>query len=572
MSLIINGESISKGICIGQAVRIDKNNIDYAPSYIKESQIPKEIEKFKKSLINIREGYEKSRAKVKDNATITKLIDTQLHFIQDKSFQKSITKKIKNNFYTANWSIATEYQKIENEFKRIEDKYIKERLIDIKQMIISLLNFLRDDKSGSNLKKINLRNKIVIADEITPKEIIDIYYNHGSGVITSHGSKSSHSSILSKSLSLPMMIKADTSNNIIKENDVLIMHSENNEIIINPDQSEIKYFKSLNDKNTSLKRDLKKILKKKSITSDGEIIKIMSNIELSEEVKFLDNNCDGIGLYRTEYLYMNRCNLPSEEEQVIAYKKVFKRMVKKTVTIRTLDIGSDKEVSENIKVGDIAKNPALGLRGIRYSLVEKNIFKTQIKAMLRAGYNKNLRILIPMITNVNEIYMAKEIINEAQIELRNERKRYTEQYMLGIMVEVPACALQADILSKHIDFMSIGTNDLVQYTLAIDRIDDEVSNLYDPTEPAVLNLIKKVIDSCNKSEIDVSVCGEMAGETFYTKVLLGLGLTSFSMHPQAIPEVKNIILDSNTTKIRKAINKILKCNDRIDRENLIRNL
>jgi phosphotransferase system enzyme I (PtsI) len=247
-------------------------------------------------------------------------------------------------------------------------------------------------------------------------------------------------------------------------------------------------------------------------------------------------------------------------------------MVKKTVTIRTLDIGSDKEVSENIKVGDIAKNPALGLRGIRYSLVEKNIFKTQIKAMLRAGYNKNLRILIPMITNVNEIYMAKEIINEAQIELRNERKRYTEQYMLGIMVEVPACALQADILSKHIDFMSIGTNDLVQYTLAIDRIDDEVSNLYDPTEPAVLNLIKKVIDSCNKSEIDVSVCGEMAGETFYTKVLLGLGLTSFSMHPQAIPEVKNIILDSNTTKIRKAINKILKCNDRIDRENLIRNL
>jgi phosphotransferase system enzyme I (PtsI) len=247
-------------------------------------------------------------------------------------------------------------------------------------------------------------------------------------------------------------------------------------------------------------------------------------------------------------------------------------MVKKTVTIRTLDIGSDKEVSENIKVGDIAKNPALGLRGIRYSLVEKNIFKTQIKAMLRAGYNKNLRILIPMITNVNEIYMAKEIINEAQIELRNERKRYTEQYMLGIMVEVPACALQADILSKHIDFMSIGTNDLVKYTLAIDRIDDEVSNLYDPTEPAVLNLIKKVIDSCNKSEIDVSVCGEMAGETFYTKVLLGLGLTSFSMHPQAIPEVKNIILDSNTTKIRKAINKILKCNDRIDRENLIRNL
>ena len=572
MSLIINGESISKGICIGQAVRIDKNNIDYAPSYIKKSQIPKEIEKFKKSLVSIREGYEKSRDKVKDNTTITKLIETQLHFIEDKSFQKNITKKIKNNLYTANWSIATEYQKIENEFERIEDKYIRERLIDIKQMVISLLDILRDNKNSSNLKKVNLKNKIIITDEITPKEIIDIYYNHASGVITSHGSKSSHSAILSKSLSLPMMVKADSLNNIIKDNDMLIMYSENNQIIINPNQNEIKYFKSLHDKNTSYEQSLKKVLKKKSITSDGKIIKIMSNIELSEEVKFLDNNCDGIGLYRTEYLYMNRCSLPSEEEQVLAYKKVFKSMIKKTVTIRTLDIGSDKEVSENIKAGDIAKNPALGLRGIRYSLVEKKIFKTQIKAMLRAGYNKKLRILIPMITNVNEIYMAKEIINEAQIELKNERKKFTEEYMLGIMVEVPACALQADILSKHIDFMSIGTNDLVQYTLAIDRIDDEVSNLYDPTEPAVLNLIKKVIDSCNKAGIDVSVCGEMAGEAFYTKVLLGLGLTSFSMHPQAIPEVKSIILNSDTKMIRKTINKVLKCDNRIIRENLIRNL
>ena len=572
MSLIINGESISKGICIGQAVHIDKNNIDYAPSYIKKSQIPREIEKFKKSLTNIRKGYEKSRDKVKSNATITKLMETQLHFIEDKSFQASITKKIKNNLYTVNWSIATEYQKIEKSFEGIEDKYIKERLIDIKQMVISLLDFLRENKSGTNLKKVNLRNKIIIIDEITPKEIIDIYYNHASGVITSHGSKSSHSAILSKSLSLPMMVKTAASNSIIKDNDVLIMHSENNEIIINPDKNEIRYFKNLDDKNTSLENNLKKVLKKKSVTSDGKIIKIMSNIELSEEVKFLDNNCDGIGLYRTEYLYMNRSNLPSEEEQVLAYKKVFKRMIKKTVTIRTLYIGSDKEVSENIKAGDIAKNPALGLRGIRYSLVEKNIFKTQIKAMLRAGYNNKLRILIPMITNVNEVFMAKEIINNAKIELKNERKKYTEEYMLGVMVEVPACALQADILSKHIDFMSIGTNDLVQYTLAIDRIDDEVSNLYDPTEPAVLNLIKKVIDSCNKAEIDVSVCGEMAGEIFYTRVLLGLGLTSFSMHPQAIPEVKNVILNSNVQKTRKAINKILKCDKRITRENLIRNL
>ena len=572
MSIIINGEGISKGICIGQAIYIDKNNIDYAPSFIKKSQVDKEIERFKKSLSKIKVEYKKSINKVIDNAAITKLIETQLYFIEDKSFQKNIINKIKNDLHTVNWSIATEYQKIEKSFEGIQDKYIKERLIDIKQMVMSLLSLLRENKSGQSLKKVNLHNKIVITDEITPKEIIDIYYNNGLGVITSHGSKSSHSAILSKSLSLPMMVKADASNNIIRNNDFLIMHPENNEIIINPDQDEIKYFKSLDDKNISLELGLKKILKKKSITSNGKIIKIMSNIELSEEVKFLDNNSDGIGLYRTEYLYMNRSDLPTEEEQVIVYKKVFKKMMNKSVTIRTLDIGSDKEVSENIKAGDIAKNPALGLRGIRYSLVEKNIFKTQIKAMLRAGYNKKLRILIPMITNVNEIYDAKAIINNAKIELKEERKKYTDDYALGVMVEVPACALQASELSKHIDFMSIGTNDLVQYTLAIDRIDDEVSNLYDPTEPAVLNLIKKVIESCDRAKIDVSVCGEMAGEAIYTKLLLGLGLKSFSMHPQAIPEVKNIILNSDTEKIKKTIAKVLKCDDRSTRESLIKNL
>jgi phosphotransferase system enzyme I (PtsI) len=247
-------------------------------------------------------------------------------------------------------------------------------------------------------------------------------------------------------------------------------------------------------------------------------------------------------------------------------------MKNKPVTLRTLDIGSDKEVSENIKVGDIAKNPALGLRGIRYSLAERNIFQTQIKAMLRAGYNNSLRILIPMITSLNEIIKTKELINNAKLELKKQRKKFTNKYDLGIMIEVPACALQADQLAEHVNFMSIGTNDLIQYTLAIDRIDDEVSSLYDPTNPAILSLIKKVIESCNKSLIDVTVCGEMAGEKSYTKLLLGLGLKSFSMHPQAMPEVKDIILNSNVDKIKRKVNAILKSNDRFEREQLIRNL
>ena len=572
MSIVIKGLSVSTGICIGKAILINKDDINYAPSFIKKSQVRIETKRFLKSLASIKEEYKKSRDKIKNNLPMAKLMETQLFFIEDQDFQIHIIDMIENNLYTANWAIAIEYKSIKKSFDDIKDKYIKERLIDIKQMVISLLDLLQSNKKENIYSKINLKNNIVITDEITPKDVIDIYQKQGSGVITSHGSKSSHSAILSKSLSLPMVVKAESSKEVIRNNDDIIMDLDNEIIIVNPDQFELEYFKGIQSHRHSLQKSLRKVLKKKSLTDDGIKINIMSNLELSDEVKFLNNDCDGIGLYRTEYLYMNRNDLPSEKEQMSVYTKVFKAMKNKPVTLRTLDIGSDKEVSENIKVGDIAKNPALGLRGIRYSLAEKNVFQTQIKAMLRAGYNNSLRILIPMITSLSEIIKTKELINNAKLELKKERKKFTNKYDLGIMIEVPACALQADELAKHVDFMSIGTNDLIQYTLAIDRIDDEVSSLYDPTNPAVLSLIKKVIESCNKSSIDVTVCGEMAGEKSYTKLLLGLGLESFSMHPQAIPEVKDIILNSNINKIKRKVNAILKSNDRSLREKLISNL
>ena len=572
MSIILKGLSVSRGICIGKAILSNKDDINYAPSYIKKSQVKSETKRFLKSLVSIKEEYKKSRDKIKNNLPMVKLMETQLFFIEDQDFQTHIIDMIENDLYTANWAIAIEFKNIKKSFDDIKDKYIKERLIDIKQIVLSLLDLLQLNKKENIYSNISLENKLIITDEITPKDIIDIYQKQGSGVITSHGSKSSHSAILSKSLSLPMIVKAESSKEVIRDNDDIIMDLDNQIVIVNPDQFELEYYKNIQLHRNSLQKSLRKVLKKKSLTDDGIKINIMSNLELSDEVNFLNNDCDGVGLFRTEYLYMNRNDLPSEEEQMSVYRRVFKAMNNKPVTLRTLDIGSDKEVSENIKVGDIAKNPALGLRGIRYSLTEKNIFQTQIKAMLRAGYNNSLRILIPMITSLNEIMKTKELINNVMLELKKERKKFTNKYDLGIMIEVPACALQADELSKHVNFMSIGTNDLVQYTLAIDRIDDEVSSLYDPTNPAVLSLIKKVIESCNRSNIDVTVCGEMAGEKSYTKLLLGLGLKSFSMHPQAIPEVKDIILNSNINKIKRKINAILKSNDRLQREKLIRGL
>ena len=572
MSIILTGDGVSRGICIGNAIVVNKDNIDYAPSFIDKSEASNEKERFLNALSRLKNEYKKSSDKIKNNQTITKLMDMQLSFIEDIDFKKNVLNKIKNNLYTASWSISSEYLAIKKSFDDVKDKYIRERLIDIKQMIMSLIELLQSNEKMNSFNNKSIKGKIIVTEEITPKDVIDIYHNKGIGVITSHGSKSSHSAILSKSLSLPMIVKVESSTKVIKNNDQLIIDPENQLIIINPNKFERQYFKKIQLTKNNLIKSFKKNSSKKAITKDKIEIDVLSNLELSEEVKLLKDNSDGIGLFRTEYLYMNRDDLPTEKEQILAYKKVFKKLNNKPVTIRTLDIGSDKEVSENIQVGQIAKNPALGLRGIRYSLSEKSIFKTQIKAMLIAAHNFSLRILIPMITSLDEIMRAKELIDDAKSELNKEKRKYNDNFDLGIMIEVPASAIQASLLSKYVDFMSIGTNDLVQYILATDRIDDEVANLYDPTNPAVLFMIKEVIDSCKKSRIDVSVCGEMAGEKIYTKLLLGLGLRSFSMHPQVIPEIKNIIMNTNVRMLRKKTNAILKCSDYNKRMRLIETL
>ena len=570
MSIILTGDGVSRGICIGQALIVYKDNIDYTPSFITKTQIKIETKKFLNALDKLKKEYQKSTNKIINNKAIIKLMNMQLSFLEDDTFKNNVLNKISNELYSASWSISSEYNTMKKSFNDIEDKYIKERLIDIKQMIISLLEVLRSGEKLNTFNNKNIKNKIIITDEITPKDVIDIHHNKGLGVISSHGSRTSHSAILSRSLSLPMIVRVESSVSMIKNSDQLIMDPDNEVIVINPNELELKYFKRIQSQKKSLIKSFEEKANKKAVTKDRIKIDVMSNLELSEEVKLFEDNSDGIGLFRTEYLYMNRDDLPTESEQYQAYKKVFNKLHDKPVTLRTLDIGSDKEVSENIKVGQIAKNPALGLRGIRYSLYERNLFKTQIKAMLRAGIKGNLRILIPMITSLDEINSAKYLIEEAKQELEKEKKAYNNKYQLGIMIEVPASAIQADVLSNHVDFMSIGTNDLVQYILAIDRIDDEVTTLYDPTNPAVLLLIKQVIETCKKSNISVTVCGEMAGEKLYTKLLLGLGLTSFSMHPQAIPEIKNIIRLTDIKSLRTKIKAILKCNDLVKRNNLIK--
>tara|TARA_Y100001935_G_scaffold133560_1_gene110580 strand:- start:1 stop:1155 length:1155 start_codon:yes stop_codon:yes gene_type:complete len=378
---------------------------------------------------------------------------------------------------------------------------------------------------------------------------------------------------LSRGLEIPSIVGVKNALSTLKNDDEVILDGNHGIIIINPDQEAKRYYRRLQRDDISKKKKLSLIMNKDCFSSDNQRIEIMANLELPQEMKILTKKkFDGIGLFRTEYLYTDRTDFPTEAEQVAGYKKIVQKMRDKPVVFRTLDIGADKEIPENIKSGSIARNPALGLRGIRYSLNNQKIFLNQVKAILRAGYYGNVKIMLPMITTLSEIIHAKNLIELAKEHLRKRKLKFSNSVDVGIMVEVPSCAVLSSKFAEHVDFLSIGTNDLVQYTLAIDRVDDEVNYLYDPYNNAVLNLIKNVIESGIKQKIQVSLCGEMAGDIQFTRLLLGMGLKSFSMHPSAIPEVKEIILKTDIRSLEKLSSRIINCVDSKEKHELIKKL
>ena len=411
---------------------------------------------------------------------------------------------------------------------------------------------------------------ILITDDLSPADVLIAYQSKCCGLISEFGGRSSHSSILSRSLEIPSIVGLKNALNIIKDQDLIILDGNNGIVIVNPDKSCVDYYNQIKKEDKNRKTLLSRVMEKECVTTDQQRIEIMANLELPLEMKIIKGkNLDGIGLFRTEYLYTDRSDIPTETEQVADYKKIVRGLKGKPVIFRTLDVGSDKEIPENIQTGSIARNPALGLRGIRYSLNNQEVFLNQVKAILRAGYYGDVKIMLPMITTLSEIQKAKDLIEIAKSKLRKRKILFSDNVEVGIMIEVPASAVLSSRLAEFVDFLSIGTNDLVQYTLAIDRVDDEVNYLYDPFNSAVLTLIKNVIESGERHGVHVSLCGEMAGDKQFTRLLLGMGLKSFSMHPSAIPEVKKVIVESNKKNLSKLATQIIKCVDNKEKQKLI---
>ena len=573
--IILKGLPVSKGIAIGRSYVIEHGKNIIKEKYIKKNQIRDELVKLddaiKSTISNLKKIKDKINPSVKNNIGL--LFDTHIMLVNDTGFIGNIKNRIKNNLNSPDWAIYSEYLSIKESFDDIDDTYIKQRIDDVSHVVNMILKSFKIKKTTKSNKKKNLEDLIIVTDDLSPADVVIASDSNSLGIISTFGGRSSHSSILTRSLELPSIVGVKSALNIIKNDDELIMDGEQGVVIINPDSKIRDYYTDLQKNQAEKKKILSNIVKRNNLTLDKTKIDIMANLELPQELKIInDKKVDGVGLFRTEYLYVDRDDFPSEQEQYDAYKKIVKKMGNSPIYFRTLDIGADKEVPENIKTGSIARNPALGLRGIRYSLNFNSIFINQIKAILRASHAGNIKIMLPMITTLSEIYKAKELIKIAKETLVKEKKKFDKKIQIGIMVEVPSCAVLANRFAKHVDFFSIGTNDLVQYTLAIDRVDDEVNYLYNPVNSAVLYLIKTIISAGIKNKIPVSLCGEMAGDPNYTRLLLGLGLKSFSMHPSAIPEVKNIIINSDLTKLDKLSKKIVSCDSSIEKNKLIQKL
>jgi phosphotransferase system enzyme I (PtsI) len=479
------------------------------------------------------------------------LADETLMLIQDKH-------------YNAEWALTSQGQVLGEQFAAMEDEYLRERGADVRHVIERVLHVLAGSRALSALDLAGETNEplIVIAHDISPADMIRLRGGRFAGFATDLGGATSHTAIVARSMSVPAVVALGHARSLLRDGDVVIVDGIQGALIVNPSPLALEQYKLLQEQYSGDRITLAALKDVPADTLDGISISLEANIEHPDEVALaLANGASGIGLFRSEFLFIGRPDLPSEEEQYLAYSSVVIAMQDRPVTIRTLDVGADKALDGEATV---ATNPALGLRAIRYCLAHPELFATQLRAILRASAHGRVRILIPMVAHMHEVIAAKAAIESAKRELEARGQAYSNNIQIGCMVEIPATAIAIDPFADALDFLSIGTNDLIQYTLAIDRADNEVAALYDPLHPAVLKLIANTINAGMRAGIPVAVCGEMAGDPKLTRLLLGLGLTHFSMHPQQLLDVKREIRQGHSNALRQQVATTLNRHSTID--------
>ena len=570
--MTLRGKGVARGIAIGQAVVMGATLLEVDHSFISSEEIERECARLDEALATVNADLIQIRNRLPGDAPkeLAPLLTVHSLLASDPMLAKDTKEIIRTRKYNAEWAISSQGQILSAQFAQMDDEYLRERAADINQVIERVVATL----SGAEQFALPTMMEgsdcdlpmIVVAHDISPADMLNLRESHFAAFLTDTGGPTSHTAIVARSLGVPAVVGMSNVRQLVRDREILIVDGEAGLVIVNPSGLILEQYHRKQRQQAAEREFL--LLKKDepAITLDGVPIRLEANIELPEEAQeALALGATGIGLYRSEFLFMGRDDLPSEQEQYEAYAHVLKTMGERPVTIRTLDIGSDKTLNDEATV---AVNPALGLRAVRYCLARPEMFLTQLRALLRASVHGRLRILIPMISHIHEVHAVKRYLTQARNELIAEGHALNEMIELGAMVEIPAIAIAIEPFLKELDFVSIGTNDLIQYTLAVDRVDSDVADLFDPLHPAILRLVANTIQAGERAGKDVCVCGEMAGEVDYTRLLLGLGLKGFSMHARQIPDVKEIVRHAHTNILRGKVAQSLNYATSVDLEQI----
>ena len=554
--ILIKGISASPGVCIGKAYLVDREGVDVVEKYeIEEKKRSAEVKRFKAAVKKARDELRKIVEQSAEELQHAHILETHIALLKDKMLYGSTIDVIKNEGVNAEWALKKIVSNLREIFQTMTDPYLRERSGDVVQVADSIMRNLVGAER-IDIASIDKR-VILVAHDLSPAETSQINLERVMGFITDRGGKASHTGIIARSLEIPAVVGLKNATSSIRSDDLIIIDGNAGNVIVHPTEDTLVRYEERKINYEEYKAVITRESKAPAETVDGVRFEVMGNIELPEEVFALINyGGDGIGLYRTEFQYFNRSDFPSEDELFDKYKDVVEVMDPKPVTIRTLDINGDKALGNHIGSGE--KNPALGLRAIRYCLKKPDIFKDQLRAILRAAAFGNVRILFPMISTYFEICEANRILDEAAESLEKEGLPYKRDIEIGAMIEVPSAVIMADVIAESVDFFSIGTNDLIQYSLAIDRGNEQVAHLYQPLDPAIIRMLKHVADVAKEKEIKVFMCGEMAGIPHHIPLLLGIGMDELSMNPQTIPDIKRVIRSLNVADTRSFMNEVLK--------------
>jgi phosphotransferase system enzyme I (PtsI) len=561
VSFTLHGIAVSSGIAIGHAHLVSHTSLEVSHYVLPEQFIDEEITRFDAALLATRNEFTTLRSNRPTHAAVEFDAFLELHqmILDDPLLSVAPREMIASEHCNAEWALKIHTETLVAQFEEFEDAYLRERQLDVKQVAERLLKKLLGQPGHQPHPARHDVETILVAHDLSPADLIQFKPQQYAAFITDVGGGTSHTAIVARSLNTPCVVGLHHARELICDDDLLILDGVHGVLIVNPDKSILAEYKLRQSAWELERKKLKRLRSARANTLDGSVIELYANIEKPQDIaEVKENGATGVGLFRSEFLFLNRDDLPGEAEQFEAYRTAAEGMDGQPITIRTFDLGADKQIKGFERV---ANNPALGLRAIRLCLTEPQLFRTQLRAILRASHYGNIKILIPMLSGVTELNQTLLFIANTKLDLDNEGIPYNREVKIGGMIEIPAAALAINVFAKKLDFLSIGTNDLIQYTLAIDRTDEEVAHLYDPLHPAVLHLLSHVIGTCNKFGVPISVCGEMAGELAYTRLLLGLGLRQFSMFSAQVPSVKQRVLTTSLPEITTLAQKILRADD-----------